>query len=232
MLAHRLLNDTSPLWSGVPYQRNNNLWHVAGYNSRLQRSESYEAWNNNPSTAPLVSCLNWGEQPNYNGGIHQFCPVSNAGADNGNLLGASYTYSGPDYAKPVTVNQSYTADAGNRLTNVVEAGNWARGFDYDYYGNRWVDPGSSRTYGIAPSSTTPTANVFNASNQIDGSVTYDASGNQTVVSGNTSVGDAALYDAENQLVQTLSPPRRAARSSPPSTMEKGGAWRGRSNRAT
>ncbi len=188
------------------YQRNNNLWHVAGYNSRLQRSESYEAWNNNPSTAPLVSCLNWGEQPNYNGGIHQFCPVSNAGADNGNLLGASYTYSGPDYAKPVTVNQSYTADAGNRLTNVVEAGNWARGFDYDYYGNRWVDPGSSRTYGIAPSGTTPTANVFNASNQINGSVTYDAAGNQTVVSGNISVGDSALYDAENQLVQTAESP--------------------------
>ena len=97
-------------------------------------------------------------------------------------------------------------DAGNRLTNVVEAGNWARGFDYDYYGNRWVDPGSSRTYGIAPSGTTPTANVFDASNQINGSVTYDAAGNQTVVSGNISVGDAALYDAENQLVQTTESP--------------------------
>ena len=85
---------------------------VAGYNSRLQLSESYVAWNNNPSTAPLVSCLNWGKQPNYHGAIYQFCPVSNAGASNGNLQSASYPYSGPDYAKPVTVNQSYTADAG------------------------------------------------------------------------------------------------------------------------
>jgi YD repeat-containing protein len=53
--------------------------------------------------------------------------------------------------------------------------------------------------GLPVSGNTPTSNVYNAQNQINGA-SYDAVGNQTVVNGNT-IG----YDAENRQVQMSEP---------------------------
>jgi RHS repeat-associated protein len=79
----------------------------------------------------------------------------------------------------------------NRLTSVADSG-YARSFQYDAWGNMWVSAGASGNE-IA-------GNVFNAANQISGA-SYDNSGNQTVVNGNS-----VAYDAENRQVAVTEPP--------------------------
>jgi YD repeat-containing protein len=69
------------------YVRGNNVWYAASYNSRLQRTESYEAVANSSRNMLFVSCPNWGV--NTNVGVYDLCPHAAATNDNGNLQ--SYT---------------------------------------------------------------------------------------------------------------------------------------------
>jgi YD repeat-containing protein len=79
----------------------------------------------------------------------------------------------------------------NRLTSVADSG-YARSFQYDAWGNMWVSAGASAGE--------ISGNVFNTANQISGA-SYDNSGNQTVVNGNS-----VAYDAENRQVAVTEPP--------------------------
>ena len=95
-------------------------------------------------------------QPNFGGALLNVCSTGSGTTDNGNLLGAQYLQGGPGLAQYLTFSDAYGYDGVNRLVNVTEGTAWGRGFDYDAYGNRWVDPSVSRTYRIAP----PESNVY------------------------------------------------------------------------
>jgi SH3-like domain-containing protein len=40
---------------------------------------------------------------------------------------------------PAALTQIYTYDGANRLKTAQESGSWSRVYDYDAYGNRWVE---------------------------------------------------------------------------------------------
>ena len=48
----------------------------AGYNSRLQLPETYEAIDNSVGKVLSFSCLNWSPNPDYGQWLCGFCPVS------------------------------------------------------------------------------------------------------------------------------------------------------------
>lgn len=110
--------------------------------------------------------------------------------NNGNLHSATYNNGGPRYPVFLTFNQRYGYDNVNRTNSVSDSGGWSRTFQTDAYGNTWVKSNS----GVPLAGNTPTASVYTAANQINGA-SYDASGNQTVVNGNT-----LAYDAENRQI--------------------------------
>jgi hypothetical protein len=85
-----------------------------------------------------------------------------------------------------------------RLTSASDSGGWSRTFNYDQAGNMWV----TNPVGGPWSGSTPTANAF-TNNRINGT-SYDLSGNQLVVN-----GDTLAYDAENRqsAAMGLSEPR-------------------------
>ena len=178
------------------FVRGSNLWYAAGYNDRLQLSESYEAINNNNSNILQVSCLNWGVQPNFGGAILAQCPVSSTTNDNGDLQSVIFKNGGPGYPQFLSFTQSFGYDGVHRLTSASDSGGWSRNFAYDSYGNMWVASNS----GISLNGNTPTSNVYTAANRNSGS-SYDASGNQLAVN-----GDTATYDAENRLSSVTESP--------------------------
>ena len=101
----------------------------------------------------------------------------------------------PNFPAPLT--QTYTYHGANRLKTAQESESWSRVYDYDAYGNRWVE-GANHILTFA----TPTASSqFNAANNrisqnFNGQGTppaYDAAGNLT---SHLHIG-AMAYDAEN-----------------------------------
>jgi RHS repeat-associated protein len=142
------------------------------------------------------SCLNWGTSRNFGSSLYDLCPVLNNTNDNGTLQGVSYSNGGPGYSSYLSFAQSFTYDKVNRLASASDTGGWSRTFSYDSYGNMWVS-GSS---GVPLAGNTPTSNVYSTANRISGS-SYDASGNQLAVN-----GDTATYDAENRLSTVTEPP--------------------------
>jgi RHS repeat-associated protein len=147
-----------------------------GYNSRLQPiSMSAVTTASNPL---LALTLGYGGTEN-----------------NGNLL--SQTIAGAGLS--ASVNQWYSYDGANRITNSCEAPSsctgtgvaWNRGFAYDTYGNGWV---SSANPG--PTSFTPQANVYDANNHsVVNNAVWDAGGRETNIG-----GYQYTYDAENRMV--------------------------------
>ena len=167
------------------YEYGNGVWHTATYNARLQPGVTQEGMNfngnpGNPSVGnPLLSMTwNW----SFTGGSGSY--------DDGNLAGVTAVHSGGGLASSLTATQSFGYDAVRRLTSSAEAGRWTRGFNYDTWGNGWVD--TTRTTGISPAGNMPTSNVYNGKNQ-NGGAAYDAAGNMTMVNGN-----GWTYDAENR----------------------------------
>ncbi len=84
-------------------------------------------------------------------------------------------------------NDNFSYDAVNRLTQATDSTSacggwcWERGFGYDPRGDMWVSSNS----GVPLAGNTPKPNIFNsANNQMNGQ-SYDASGNQTSLNGNT-----------------------------------------------
>ena len=112
-----------------------------------------------------------------------------AGSDNGNLSSGLEQYSLTPSPNLTDLSQSYSYDHANRLTAVSDSG-YSRTFAYDPFGNMWVTQNS----GVPLAGNTPTANVFNSQNRINGT-NYDLAGNQTSVN-----GDTMAYDAENRQV--------------------------------
>ena len=143
--------------------------------------------NNSMASMLSVSCLNWGVQPNYGAVLYGLCPASSATNDNGTLQSAIFKADGPGYPQFLVMSQSFNYDKLNRLTSASDSGGWSRTFNYDQTGNMWV----TNPVGGPWSGSTPTANAF-TNNRINGT-SYDLSGNQLVVN-----GDTLAYDAENR----------------------------------
>jgi hypothetical protein len=101
-------------------------------------------------------------------------PGAPGGTNNGNLQSQTISYPTNGSETALSLTQNYGYDALNRLTNFSE-GSISHTYDYDRYGNRWVDPASS---GYQLSNLTPTANWFNASTNRISLVSYDGRGNQ------------------------------------------------------
>ncbi len=160
---------------GAPlsYVYGNNVARTNSYNGRLQMGGYIDT--NNKTMVQLVNAtLTWG--------------VAN---DNGNLQTATYANGGTGTPASLTFTQTFGYDNVNRLISASDNGGWSRNFGYDAFGNQWVS-GSS---GIRLAGNTPTSgSAFNANNQIAATPSsYDASGNQKLVNGNT-----PTYDAENR----------------------------------
>jgi RHS repeat-associated protein len=129
-------------------------------------------------------------------------PAQCAG-NNGNVQSASILAPGP----AVNVSQTFGYDTLNRLTSAVETPNsgsattaWSQLYNYDAFGNRWLDPGSS---GLPVSPFTPQyASNFGSGNNRLGiqNSTYDLAGNQTAIGGFT-----YSYDAENRVSVVTEP---------------------------
>ena len=93
----------------------------------------------------------------------------------------------------LTLVQSYTYDAVNRLEVAQESGAaaWTQTFSYDQYGNRTFNAGATTNEVEGPSLTiSPSTNRITTANY-----SYDAAGNVTSVP-----NDSYGYDAENRLV--------------------------------
>jgi RHS repeat-associated protein len=153
------------------------------YNSRLQIQNYTDQSNNNSATPLFNAALTWVDANNHN---------------NGNLQGATYTYSGSGFSSPATFSDTFTYDNVNRLSSATDKqGNnteWSQNYSFDPYGNMIV----SSYAGIAPPGNTPGVNTLFSNNRIVGG-TYDAAGNQTLVNGNT-----LTYDAEGREVTNVS----------------------------
>ena len=163
-------------------------------------TELYEAVNNSMANLLSISCLNWGVQPNYGAVLYALCPASSATNDNGTLQSATFKAGGPGYPQFLVINQSFNYDKLKRLTSASDSGGWSRTFNYDQAGNLWV----TNAVGGPWSGSTPTTNAF-TNNRINGA-SYDLSGNQLVVN-----GDTLAYDAENRqsaaIILSEPPPR-------------------------
>ncbi|HXM40628.1 MAG TPA: hypothetical protein VN924_05215 [Bryobacteraceae bacterium] len=113
------------------------------------------------------------------------------GLNNGNLTQQTI-------AQPLNIADNFTYDAYNRIAMAKEGASpfaWSQTYNYDAYGNRWVNPAS----GFSLSSFTATASTnFNSKNQlVIQNSGYDNSGNQTGIGG-TGSAYAFTYDAENR----------------------------------
>jgi RHS repeat-associated protein len=170
-----------------------------------------------------VMSVTWGnglvEATQYNGRLQ---PTNIQLGSSGNLFSLAYLYQ-DNTSSPITNNnngnvrqetltvtsggtntwvQNYTYDALNRLSGAAEtwnsASSWSRGFKYDPYGNMWVNPSTTATYGIGISPASPQGlSAFSQSpsnNQLAAPAAYDLAGNLTT----DLVGNIYTYDAENK----------------------------------
>ena len=119
-----------------------------------------------------------------------------ASTNNGNLLSQIITRPGLS-----ALTQTYTYDQVNRLDSAAESGAgtaFSRTYDYDVYGNRWVNAGSTNLFVQTPqqqsdfdATTNRLTTTFGAS--------YDAAGNQTGYDNSGNLLDwTAAYDGENR----------------------------------
>ncbi len=181
------VNSVSYLPHGSPYkytygnQLTRTYW---SFSPQLQPLQFWDAIYDNPNYFLFIAYpLNWGTTNN-----------------NGNLQGGTYYEGGPAPSVNLTVfNRTYGYDTLNRLTSASDSGGWSRSFAYDTFGNMYVSANS----GVPLAGNTPTANVFNAKNQINGT-NYDLAGNQTTVN-----GDTMGYDAENRQISAYDPTSQA-----------------------
>ncbi len=164
----------APHGAFASYVYGNNLARTYTYNSRLQPKELKDM----PVGATnwlLDQQLWWGDTDTQN---------------NGNVAGWLIQTQDTSTAPQWNYWESFTYDAVNRVQSADDNGGWSRSFGYDPYGNMWV----SAYTGIAPNGSMPTSNVYGAAtNRINGG-SYDAAGNQTVVTGTT-----LTYDAESRV---------------------------------
>ncbi len=149
--------------------RGNNVEYAAGYNNRLQPTETYESLNeaNTVSNMLFISCLNWGVSPNFGSYLYGVCgsPVTGTN-DNGNLQSVTFSNGGAEYSQYQSFTQTFGYDGVNWLTSATDTGGWSRTFQYDTWGNMWVTAAS----GVPVSGNTPTGSTaYNTNNQI----TYD-----------------------------------------------------------
>ena len=112
-------------------------------------------------------------------------------ANNGNL--ATQIIRQPGH----TWTQSYTYDNLNRLKTAVETNGFSRTYDYDRYGNRWVEASSGITAGDSHEPTV--GSLFNTANNRLANQGYDSAGNQTSYSPRT-----LAYDSENRIIRNES----------------------------
>ncbi len=155
----------------------NSVARGATFNSRLQPGQLWDTLNNDASKYLFAeSPMNWGDATH---------------PDNGNLYGLTLYAGGPaPLANLQQFAESFGYDTVNRLNSATDGGGWSRSFGYDAYGNSWVITAAGGPW----SGSTPVAStVFTGANQISGT-SYDASGDQLQVNGNT-----VSYDAENRM---------------------------------
>jgi RHS repeat-associated protein len=152
----------------------NGLWEHSNFNTRLQ-----------------VTQIGLGTAAT-NSSVLQLDYGYGATANNGNLLSQSITIPG------LTLNQSYTYDALNRLQTANENGgvSWKQKFLYDRYGNRRIDTAPANTSPdlIGPNpvlSETTNRIVAQAGEQYD----YDDAGNLTHGRESQTYG----FDGENKM---------------------------------
>ncbi|HUS05082.1 MAG TPA: hypothetical protein VMZ52_02210, partial [Bryobacteraceae bacterium] len=97
-----------------------------------------------------------------------------------------------------SANQSYAYNKLNRLLSAEETGtanSWKETFGYYGWGNRWVDPGPTKTYGLSLDGNQTRYNPYTAS--------YDAENRLTGV---TSVGNGSAsysYDGEGRRIKKV-----------------------------
>ena len=175
---------------GAPfyYTYANNVTHAAGYNSQLQPVEMYDSIYNGNDAAHMysIACPKWGTSNNQPL-LYAVCPAVSATRDNGNLLGVNEYIGGNGASQYQSFGITYGYDSFNRLNSASDTGGWSRKFSYDAYGNMWVP---SHTGPLDP--TTPITNIYSNNRIVGGS--YDPSGNQSSVNGNT-----AYYYPEGQV---------------------------------
>ena len=154
------------------------MYAVYSYNSRLQMSSFYAKLGNAANGYVAAWNYDWG------------------GADNnGNLKTVTQRAGAPGTIESLPVfTQSFNYDGVNRLQHGQDSGGWSRDFGYDQYGNMWV----TNYTGVPLAGNTPTSNVY-SSNRIGGQ-SYDASGNQLSVN-----GDTLFFDAENRMMSATEP---------------------------
>jgi RHS repeat-associated protein len=116
--------------------------------------------------------------------------------NNGNLASHVITQAGS-----TIYTQTFTYDGLNRLDSMTETGGFVRDYEYDQYGNRWLDP--TNTTGPAVSDTHEPhyqTNFSTSTNRLSvASSTYDAAGNQTFFTPYT-----LTYDGENRITEAES----------------------------
>ncbi len=190
-------NGTTGAWQGQPTTYVNNvIYQPHGalykywYGNQLARTSVF--------TQQLQMSGDWDaryDSGNYFYFIENPITYNSAGSgsnDNGNVLSLGL-WEGPSF------QESFSYDGVNRLASATDSGGWSRSFQYDTFGNMYVSANS----GVPLAGNTPTANVFNAKNQINGT-NYDLAGNQTVVN-----GDTLGYDAENRQSSAYDPNSQA-----------------------
>ena len=114
------------------------------------------------------------------------------GTNNGNIISSAIATS-----QPLSLTQTFTYDAYNRIATAVEAGSpgWTRNYNYDAYGNGWVSYNSGLTLSpFTATGTTTSSSNFASNNQLSiANSAYDLAGNQTAIGGYT-----FTYDGENR----------------------------------
>ena len=164
-----------PAHGGIAqFAMGNSVTPWVNYNSRLQMTASQAVIAYDPSKYLFLEEPDWGTTNN-----------------NGNLQSVTVHAGGPaPLANLPVFTTTFGYDAVNRIGGAWDGNNYARGYNYDAYGNMWV----TGPWGGPWSGSTPTSNVYDGSNRIAGG-SYDAAGNQLVVN-----GDTIAYDAENRQV--------------------------------
>ena len=135
-----------------------------------------------------------------------------ATTNNGNMM--QQTIWAPDNGSGAAwqVTQDYTYDQVNRLATAEEklggVPQWSRTYDYDHFGNRWVDGHTGHTLHFA----TPTlqSDIDAATNRLTGTgITYDNAGNLTAHP-HITPGGWMTYDANNKMTAPAAAVRACA----------------------
>ena len=187
---------------------NSPLYHKLFYNSRGQfydtrLSSVNDTWDWNRGRLILYYSSNhvWGQSGTDNNGNVRFAetwiPPENATLDQADTL----------------IEDSYSYDSLNRLTNVVEQrmsvasgwGNWQQQFrqqyTYDRFGNRTIDAAQTWGTGINNKQFTvdPSTSRLGVPSGQSGTMTYDAAGN--LITDTYSGTGAREYDAQNRMTR-------------------------------